>query len=93
MPAIFFIKFDGDIIQAEATEQENTYTVAEGPKAGVYPKVRQNMFGKGFFLSWGGAREAAIDLLDTLIVRAERDLELRKQKRQQLEEAAPPNQG
>jgi hypothetical protein len=93
MPTIYFIDFEGHITQAEATEQQDTFTVADGPHAGVYPKLRQNKFGqKGFFLSWGAAREAQIDILDSVIATKERDLELMKKKRQELDEMEPPGQ-
>lgn len=93
MPTLYFIDFEGNITQAEGVEQANAYSVADGPKAGVYPKLRQNRQGKqGFFLSWGAAREAALDILDAVIARAEREVELLKQKQQQLDEAAPPGE-
>jgi hypothetical protein len=93
MPTIYFIDFEGDITLAEATEQQDAFTVADGLHVGVYPKLRQNKFGQmGFFLSWGAAREAQIDILDSVIARKERDLELMKKKRQDLDEMEPPGQ-
>lgn len=93
MPTIYFIDFEGNITQAEAAEQADAYAVADGPKAGLYPKLRQNRQGKqGFFLTWGAAREAAIDILDSVIARAERDVDLLKKKHKQLDEAAPPEE-
>jgi hypothetical protein len=93
MPTLFFTDFSGHIDQAQAEEHEEHYSVVEGPRAGVYPKLKKNKYGtKGFFLSWGAAREAALDLLDAGIARNERDLEILKAKRRELDEASAPDQ-
>jgi hypothetical protein len=62
-----------------------------GGLPGVYTKAKTNKPGlKGFFTTQGAAREAQIDILDSVNAREERDLELKKKKRQELEEMDPP---
>ena len=86
MPILYFAGFDGEVDTAEATEQEESFIVAEGRRAGTYPKFRERYVGtQGFFLHKEHAEMAAKGLLETRIARLERDLEVAKQRLEELE--------
>jgi hypothetical protein len=75
MPTIYFPDFHGNIESAEAEDAGAAFTVAHGPRAGAYPKDREDRFGKGgFCLHKEHAERFAIDLLQMHIARQEQDL-------------------
>ena len=89
MPTIYLADFSGNVAVVDAADEGAQYQVAAGPHAGTYPKVREgHLTNRGFFTSWEAAREAAVDALNRAILRAERDVELLKNKRQKLAAAA-----
>jgi hypothetical protein len=85
MPTLYFAGFDGEVDTAEGTEQGEAFVVAEGRRAGTYPKLRERYVGKqGFFLHKEHAEMAAKGLLEAKIARLERDLELANKKHDEL---------
>lgn len=89
MPTLYLPDFSGNVSVVGATDDGDHYQVADGPHAGSYPKVREgHLTNRGFFTSWEAARAEAIDALDRVINRMERDIELLKGKRQKLAQAA-----
>jgi hypothetical protein len=85
MPTLYFPGFDGEVDAAEATEQQEAFVVAEGPHTGAHPKFRERYVGKqGFFLHEEHAEMAAKGLLETKIARLERDLDLAKERLEEL---------
>lgn len=85
MPTIYLADFFGNVAVVDAADEGAQDQVATGPHAGTYLKVREgHLTNRGFFTS----REAAVDALNRAILRAERDVELLKNKRQKLAAAA-----
>jgi hypothetical protein len=93
MPTLYLPDLSGNVAVVEATDEGDQYQVAGGPQAGTYPKVREgHLTNRGFFTSWEAARAEAVDILNRVITRMERDVELLKSKRQQLAQAATPGE-
>lgn len=93
MPTLYLADFSGNVAVVEAADEGDQYRVVAGPNVGTYPKVREgHLTNGGFFTSWETARDEAVAILDGVITRRERDLELLKSKRQKLAQAATPEQ-